>query len=193
MERGFSFQEEETPLEMTFKHSDELSEDDVTAYDVVNHWDQDTLESIIDGYGNEVHSQAIATAISTMRREQLIKTTGQLVGIIRQAVPPGYRKGRLHPATRTFQALRMAVNDEVNALKEGLESVFAALTEGGRLGVVSFHSIEDRSVKEYFRYLIDNDMAETLTDRPVAPKHEEVVFNPRARSAKLRAVKKLPS
>ncbi|MEX2368815.1 MAG: 16S rRNA (cytosine(1402)-N(4))-methyltransferase RsmH [Candidatus Paceibacterota bacterium] len=191
MERGFSFQEEEAPLEMTFKHSDELSEDDVRAFDVVNHWDEEVLESILDGYGNEVHSQAIAAAIISARKEQPIKTTGQLVEIIRQAVPLGYRKGRLNPATRTFQALRMAVNDEVNALKEGLESVFAALAEDGRLVVVSFHSIEDRSVKEYFRYLVDNDMAETLTDRPVVAKREEMVFNPRSRSAKLRAIKKL--
>lgn len=190
MERGFSFQEEVAPLEMTFKHSSDLSEADVTAYDVVNHWDAETLENILDGYGNEPHSAAIAQAIVSARKSP-IETVGQLVGIINGAVPAKYRKARIHPATRTFQALRMAVNDEVNALKEGLASAFVALKAGGRLVVVSFHSVEDRVTKEYLRYLTEEGLAEVLTDSPVTPKREEVDFNPRARSAKLRAIKKL--
>ncbi|MEX2514850.1 MAG: 16S rRNA (cytosine(1402)-N(4))-methyltransferase RsmH [Candidatus Paceibacterota bacterium] len=190
MKRGFSFQED-APLLMTFLHPDDVSEADVTAYDVVNDWERDSLESVLSGYGDERYAARIADGIITAREKEPIETTGELVRVIKKSVPLHYRNGRRHPATRTFQALRIAVNDEMNALAEGLQAAFEALTENGRLVVVSFHSLEDRMTKDFFTELTEAGRADQLTDKPITAGPEELNFNPRSRSAKLRAVKKL--
>lgn len=189
MNRGFSFQEE-TPLVMTFRHPDDLKEEDVTAADVVNHWDKESLASILEGYGNERYSEDIADGIVSARKKEPIETTADLVEIVKSAVPHHYRHARRHPATRTFQAIRIAVNDEIQALRDGIQAIFNALSAGGRLAIVSFHSLEDRTVKNQFKNIVATDQAKAVTDSPITAEKGETDFNPRARSAKLRVIEK---
>ncbi len=190
MNRGFSFQKE-SPLLMTYTHPDELEKKDLTAKQIVNEWKVSSIKSLLEGYANERYSEQIAEAIGESRKHEQIETTTDLVSIIKEATPKHYHSGSLHPATRTFQALRIAVNDEIQALDEGLEKIFSQLEPGGRLAVISFHSVEDRTVKQAFEAWSDQGLAEILTDTPVTPKEEEVDYNPRARSGKLRAVEKM--
>lgn len=185
--RGFSFQGDERLL-MTFKSR--LSDDDVTAETIVNDWSLDSIEEILDGFADEKFAEKIANAIGEARREKRITRTSELVSIIEEAVPYWYRKQRRHPATKTFQALRMAVNDEFGAVKEGLSKTFSLLTPGGRLAVITFESITDREVKRYFRALSDNGEAELITRKAVHPSREEINNNKRARSALLRVIEK---
>jgi len=140
MNRGFSFQEN-APLIMSFTHPDDLVETDVTARDIVNDWSQDSLLSIFEGYGNENFARRIAQGIISGRKKKPIETTSDLVRIIKNSVPLHYRNGRRHPATRTFQAIRIAVNDEMNALQQGMKGAFKSLKNHGRLVIVSFHSL----------------------------------------------------
>lgn len=192
MGRGLSFQED-APLVMTFMHPDDVSAETVTAHDVVNDWSEESLVNILKGYGNERHAERIVAGILKARDREPIETTDQLVRVIKNSVPLHYRNARRHPATLTFQAIRIAVNDEVAALKEGMQAAFQALQPEGRLVIVSFHSLEDRMVKEFFVDRIDAGVAEQLTERPVTAGEEEINFNPRSRSAKLRAVRKCPT
>lgn len=187
--RGFSFQEE-APLFMTYQDPATLSDEDVTARTIVNQWSQASISSILEGFANESYAESIAAAIVEARKDNPIKNTTQLVRVIRSAVPSRYRNARRHPATKTFQALRMAVNDEVQTLKDGLRSAFSVLSTGGRLAVISFHSVEDRIVKKQFAQWADEDRVIMLTDKPVTPKESEIEFNPRARSAKMRCIQK---
>jgi len=181
--RGFSFQKDE-PLLMNFG-SDAL----LTAEQIVNNWSLDDLEKIFQEYGEEKFSHKIAEQIVRRCEEKPIKTTFELVEIIKQAVPEKYQHGHLHPATRIFQALRITVNDELNNLKRGLEGALRILKNGGRIIVISFHSLEDRIVKNFFR---DNTSSlNIITKKPVRPAKVEIFNNPRARSAKLRAAQKL--
>ena len=132
----------------------------------------------------------IAKAIVTARKSAPIVTTLQLVSIIESAFPKlHYRK--VNPSTKTFQALRIAVNDELGALEQFLKDSYTALSPGGHMAIITFHSLEDRVVKQYFRQLKDADMAELMTKKPTIPSPEELKANPRARSAKLRIIKKL--
>ena len=186
-ERGFSFRKEE-PLIMTF--SSEPDSEGVTAYDIVNTWDEDVLQSIVSGYGEERYSRRISKAIVEERANHPIKSTTDLVSVIERAVPASYRHGRIHPATRTFQALRIAVNDELTALEKALDASLERLTPGGRIAVISFHSLEDRIVKRFFRRAEDEGYAQRITKKPIYPTEEEVNTNPRARSSKLRVLEK---
>src|SRR3989338_214095 len=145
--RGFSFLKDE-PLLMTY--SANPSESTLTAAMIVNEWAEESIADIIFGWGEERYSRRIAKRIIESRAKSPIRTSLQLAEIIRGAVPPAYRHGRIHPATRTFQALRIAVNDELGALKEGLAGAWANLSQGGRIAVITFHSIEDREVKRLF-------------------------------------------
>lgn len=185
--RGFSFKSDE-PLLMTFKEAP--SEEDVTAMDVVNKWGEKTLADIIYGFGGERYSRKIARAIVENREKKAVETSGELREIILKATPHSYHYGKIDPATRTFQAIRIAVNDELGALKEGIEKGFAALTSGGRMAVISFHSLEDRIVKEFFRKMKNEGAAEILTKKPLVASRGEIEANPRARSAKLRIISK---
>lgn len=186
--RGFAFKKDE-PLLMTFKSN--LVEGDLTAHEIVNSWQEENIADVIYGYGEERYSRRIAHAIVKYREKKTIEKTSELVEIISQAVPVFYRKGKLHPATRTFQALRIAVNDELNTLKKGLEKGFARLNKGGRMAIISFHSLEDRIVKNFNKEKESKEEAKIITKKPIEPSDEEVKENPRSRSAKLRILEKI--
>jgi len=186
--RGFSFQKDE-PLLMTFKN--DVNEEDTTANDVVNRWSEESLADVIYGYGEEKYARRIAKAIVNARAVKEIQTSGELVEIVKGAVPIFYRFGRIHPATRTFQAIRIAVNDELRALEEGLTKAFEILEKGGRLAVISFHSLEDRIVKNFFKAKKEDGSGEIINKKPIIPTEEEVFKNHKSRSAKLRIIKKI--
>lgn len=185
--RGFSFRSD-APLLMTF--SPKPSPDALTAREIVNAWEEESIRDILSGYGEERYARRIAHAIAEARTKGSIKTTGQLVEVVRGAVPKRYESGRIHFATRTFQALRMTVNDEIESLREGLAKAFDALSPRGRIAVITFHSIEDRIVKRTFKQFEDEGGGVRITKRPIRPSEEEVKENPRSRSAKLRIFEK---
>lgn len=186
--RGFSFMKDE-PLLMTIKENPRP--EDLTAEDIVNTWSEQSLADIIYGYGEEKYSRRIAQAIIKARKKTQIKTTFDLVKIIRESVPSSYAKGRINPATRTFQALRIAVNDELRALESGLKEGFEALQTGGRMLVISFHSLEDRIVKRFYRAKKEAGQAILINKKPIIAGAEELRENPRSRSAKLRILEKI--
>ncbi|MFH1402256.1 MAG: 16S rRNA (cytosine(1402)-N(4))-methyltransferase RsmH [Patescibacteria group bacterium] len=185
--RGFSFQKDER-LVMTLK--DNLTDTDLTAEEIVNNWDEENLADIIFGYGDEKFSRQIAREICEVRKEKKIETTFELVEIIKRAVPKWYQFKKIHCATKTFQALRITVNDEIETLKNGLEKGFEYLNKGGRMAVVSFHSREDKIVKNFFRRKKDEGRGILITKKPATPSVEELRENPCARSAKLRVIEK---
>ncbi len=186
--RGFSFMKDEELL-MTMKENP--TEEDLTAKDIVNGWSEKNLADIIYGYGEERYSRGIAKAIVEKRKKQEIKTTLDLVKVIEEAVPSKYKNGKIHPATKTFQALRIAVNDELNALKEGLENGFKILKSGGRMSVISFHSLEDRIVKNFYKEKERNKEAILINKKVIKASSEELKINNRSRSAKLRIIEKI--
>jgi 16S rRNA (cytosine1402-N4)-methyltransferase len=186
--RGFSFTKDE-PLQMTMKENPRP--EDLTASDIVNTWSEKSLADIIYGYGEERFSRRIARGIADARQKAKIKTTFDLVKIISDAVPGVYRRGRLHFATRTFQALRIAVNDELRVLQTGLEKGFNALKIGGRMSVISFHSLEDRITKKFYKEREKEGLAKLINKKPIIAGKEELKTNPRARSAKLRILEKI--
>ena len=142
------------------------------------------------GYGEERYARRIAQKIVEERAQNTIETTKNLVEIIESAVPSSYRHGKLHPATRSFQALRIATNDELEALGELIEKAITLLAPGGRLAIISFHSIEDRIVKRLFREKAHESLGTILTKKPIVPTDAELNQNPRSRSAKLRVFEK---
>lgn len=198
--RGFSFRYDE-PLDMRLNF-----EEGESAADLCNTMREEELANMIYLYSDEKMSRRIARAICEARKSQKIESSKQLADIIFNAVPGNYRHGPIHPATRTFQALRIAVNSELRRLPKALHSAFNDLKVGGKLGVITFHSLEDRIVKNYFRNLGKqcvcppqqaqcscggSPCAELLTRKPVDPTAEEVKVNSPSRSAKLRVVRKL--
>ncbi len=185
--RGFSFERDE-PLLMTF--ADVPQQGAFTARDIVNTWDENVLADIFYGYGEERYARRIAAHIVEARKHTPIETTTALVQIVRTATPDSYQRGRLHPATRTFQALRIAVNDEFGSLRKGIAAALRLLTPSGRLVVIAFDSGEDRIVKQAFREANLAGQGTVLTKRPLVPSEEEVRANPRARSAKMRIFEK---
>ena len=185
--RGFSFKRDE-PLVMSF--SSENGDEVVTAMTVVNDWSEETLADILYGYGDERYARRIAKKIVEARQIKPIEKVFELVEIIKSAVPVGYRKGRIHFATKSFQAIRIAVNDEIEALKEGLMKGFEKLSRGGRMAVISFHSGEDRVVKNFFRDMKMKGVGAIITKKPIMANKEELSENPRARSAKMRVFEK---
>ncbi|MEI8174552.1 MAG: 16S rRNA (cytosine(1402)-N(4))-methyltransferase RsmH [bacterium] len=193
--RGFSFMRKE-PLLMTMKENP--GREDVTALDVVNNWEEESLADIIYGYGEEKQARRIAKAIVDFRKKQKIESTFDLVKIIEDTIPAKFRKGKIHFATKTFQAIRIAVNDELGALNEGLEKGFKLLKTGGRMSVISFHSLEDRIVKRFFSTKggsasggKEYRVANIITKKPTRASDSEIKNNPRARSAKLRILEKI--
>ncbi len=198
--RGFSFQKDET-LDMRLDEGLETS-----AADILNQYPEKEIASVLKTYGEERYSRRIAESIVRERSERPIKTTQRLADIVKTAVPAEYRHGRIHPATRTFQALRIVVNGELARLEQGLELAIHRLEIGGRIGVISFHSLEDRIVKLMFRHMNKSctcppewpvckcggtRVVEIITKRPVRPTEEEISRNAASRSAKLRVAKKL--
>jgi 16S rRNA (cytosine1402-N4)-methyltransferase len=186
--RGFSFQRE-GPLDMRMDQT--IGE---TAADLVNRSPEHELADIIFQYGEERYARRIARAIVQERRRRPVETTGALVSIIARSVPASYRHGRIHCATRTFQALRIAVNHELDFLESSLRDATEVLAYGGRICAISFHSLEDRIVKHTFRSLSQGQEAtlSLLTKKPVLPSEAECEANPRSRSAKLRVAEHQP-
>lgn len=187
--RGFSFMNDE-PLLMTYGLPAQAGEAYETAADIVNSSSETELAEIIFTYGEERFARGIARAIVKARAKERILTTGALVSAIKSGTPKWYHGGKIHPATKTFQALRIAVNDEIGALREGLSSAISALAPNGRLAVISFHSIEDRIVKNILREASQNELGTLSPKKPLTPSRAEVLANRRARSAKLRIFKR---
>jgi 16S rRNA (cytosine1402-N4)-methyltransferase len=181
--RGFSFFRDE-PLDMRFQGG-------ITAQEIINRWSQKEIERVLRVYGEERFAKRIAREIVESREKKSIISTLQLADIVEKAVPIWYRKRRIHPATKTFQALRIAVNDELNNLKKALPQTLEVLKPCGRLVVISFHSLEDRIVKNFLRENARRGSLKILTNKPIRPSAEEVKINPRSRSARLRAAVKL--
>ncbi len=186
--RGFSFQKDE-PLIMTF--ADNPKKGTLTAFDVINTWSEESLADVIYGFSGESFARRIAKAVVGYRKQKLIQTSGELTGVIKGATPAWYRNRRLNPATKTFQAIRIAVNDEVNVLKEGLNAIWKVLEMNGRLAVISFHEVEDRIVKNFFKEKDKEKLGKIITKKPIIPTRAEIKENPRARSAKLRVITKI--
>lgn len=186
--RGFSFLKDE-PLLMTMKK--DPNDNDLTAKDIVNTWSEESLADIIYGFGEEKYSRKIARKIVEMRQEKEIETTFDLVKIIDMAVGNSYKGMRIHPATRTFQALRIATNSELSNLEEVIKKGFSCLKNGGRIAIISFHSLEDRIVKRAFIKLKEEGLGKIITKKPIIPSDEEIKLNPRARSSKLRLLEKI--
>ncbi len=184
--RGFSLKADE-PLLMTYSKEPGA----LTAQKIVNEWGEESIADVIFGWGEERYSRRIAKCIVERRASKPFTTARELAEVIYAAVPPRYRFGRIHPATRTFQALRIAVNDELGSLSQGLRDGWQKLSPGGRIAVVSFHSIEDRIVKQTFKQWEEEGEGKRITRKPVAPGPEELKDNPRARSAKLRVIEKI--
>ena len=198
--RGFSFRYDET-LDMRLNENGTVS-----AFDIVNSYSEKDLADLIFLYGEEKLSRRIASAIVEARSVSEISSSKSLAEIIYNCVPEKYRHGAIHPATRTFQALRIAANDELGHLPKALFDAFNCLNAGGKMGVITFHSLEDRIVKNFFRNLGKEcvcppefaecrcggkQCAEILTRKPVCPREEEIKVNSPSRSAKLRVVRKL--
>ncbi|MBI5004496.1 16S rRNA (cytosine(1402)-N(4))-methyltransferase RsmH [Candidatus Kaiserbacteria bacterium] len=185
--RGFSFLSDE-PLLMTYVT--DITPETLTAREIVNEWEEESLIDIISGWGEERYSRRIASMIVSRRSTKPFLTARDLAEEIKACVPSVYRWGRIHPATKTFQALRIAVNDELGALQEGLASAWRMLAPGGRIAVITFHSIEDRIVKQLFVQWEREEGGKRITKKPIVPSDDELSHNPRARSAKLRVIEK---
>ncbi len=199
-ERGFSYMHD-APLDMRMNQEDPL-----TAWDVVNRYSEGDLARIIREYGEERWAKRIASFVVERRRTQPIDSTGQLVEIIKAAIPAKARRSGPHPAKRTFQAIRIEVNDELGQLKRAVEEYLDVMNVGGRLAVITFHSLEDRIVKEAFQkranpctcppelpVCVCGKVADVrkVTRKPIQPEEEELEVNPRSRSAKLRVCEKI--
>lgn len=187
--RGFTFLKNE-PLLMTYKS--DITSSDLTARDIINSWSEEDIADILFKYGEERYSRRIAKAIIEEREKKSIDTTFDLKGIIEKSVPPNYRYNRrINCATKSFQALRIMVNDELNALSEGLKKSWELLSGGSRTVVISFHSLEDRIVKKFFKEKAKEKEGMILTKKPITSSEKEQETNPRSRSAKLRAIEKI--
>ncbi len=183
--RGFSFQNDE-PLIMTFGSERDYA---FTAYDIVNEWEEEDIANVIYAYGEERYSRRIARAIVERREHAPICTSAELSELIAEALPKG--RARINPATKTFQALRIAVNDEFDALRELLLDGFDLLSPGGKMAIISFHSLEDRIVKETFKTFTRDQKGALVHKKPIAPSKEALQENRKARSAKLRTIEKI--
>ncbi|MGI5892555.1 MAG: 16S rRNA (cytosine(1402)-N(4))-methyltransferase RsmH [Bacillota bacterium] len=199
-QRGFSYMQD-APLDMRMDQKQDFS-----AWDIVNKYSQDQLTKIIYQYGEEKWAKRIAQMILLERKEKTIDTTGQLVQVIKKAIPVKAREKDQHPAKRTFQAIRIAVNDELGVLGKAIDAAVAVLKPGGRLVIITFHSLEDRIVKEKFRLLAADCLCppktpicicghqasiKLLSRKPILPQKNEIEHNPRSRSAKMRVAVKL--
>jgi len=185
--RGFSFTLDE-PLAMTYGNPKDYA---FTAFDIVNDWQEEDIANVIYAYGEERYARRIARKIVEEREISVISTSVELAALVDKAVPKTGGRKRIHSATKTFQALRIAVNDEFDALRDLILDGFECLAPQGRMSIISFHSLEDRIVKESFRALTRDQKGVLVTKKPLAPSPEELERNPRARSAKLRTIEKI--
>ncbi len=183
--KGFSFLRDEG-LDMRYNFQNSL-----TAEKIINSYSESEIERILKEYGQERFAKRIAQKIVDERKKKTIQTTFQLVEIIKKSVPKNYETGRIHPATRTFQALRIAVNDELENLKKVIPQTLDILEPQGKLVIISFHSLEDRIVKNFFKENSQRSRLKILTKKPTTPSQEEIKINHRASSSKLRAAIKI--
>lgn len=184
--RGFSFLKDE-PLDMRYNPNESIAD----ASEIINRWPAEKLEAIFSEYGEERFARVIAREIVRNRGQQKIQRTRELVKIIQSAVPGWYCRRKIHCATKTFQALRIAVNDELGNIKRGIRSALGILSPRGKLIVISFHSLEDRIIKQAFKEWQKNGRIELIVKKVVRPAQNELRANARARSAKLRAIQKI--
>lgn len=184
--KGFSFQIDE-PLLMTYGDPKDYP---FTAADIVNEWEEKDIRNVIKGYGEERFAGRIARSITEAREEKRILTSEELAHIVTHAVPSFAKRGKIHPATKTFQALRIAVNDELEALEEFIRHSVEYLRPNGRLAIITFHSLEDRIAKHMLRGYAHDHIGTVITKRPITATEDERKENPRARSAKLRIFEK---
>ncbi|EST52814.1 16S rRNA methyltransferase [Brevibacillus panacihumi W25] len=199
-ERGFSYNAD-APLDMRMDQQAPL-----TAYAIVNEWDEEEIAKVIWEYGEEKFSRRIARQIVEYRKKRPVETTGELVEVIKEAIPAAARRTGPHPAKRTFQAIRIAVNDELDAFREAIIDAIEVLRPGGRVSVITFHSLEDRICKQVYQDFSkgctcppafpicvcgNQAIVKVITKKPILPSEEELELNPRARSAKLRVAEKL--
>jgi 16S rRNA (cytosine1402-N4)-methyltransferase len=185
--RGFSFMHDE-PLNMSYSATPRSG---FTAAEALNEWSEKVLADVLYGYGEERYARRIARAIVERRETKPFATTLELVEVVRDAVPAAYRRGRLNPATKTFQALRIAVNEELKSLESGLKAAWQHLACNGRIATITFHSIEDRLVKRYFASLAKSHHGHLIYKKPLTPSEKEVKNNPASRSAKMRVIEKI--
>jgi 16S rRNA (cytosine1402-N4)-methyltransferase len=183
--KGFSYLRDE-PLDMRFN-----PKNDLTAAEIINFWDIEKIEEILKEFGEEKYARRISLAIKEARKKEKIVGTQQLVDILKRTLPKNYDKKRIHFATRTFQALRIAVNNELQIIESGIKQAIKILEPRGRIVVISFHSLEDRIAKNLFREKARIGKLNILTKKPIGPCAEEIKNNLRSRSAKLRAAEKL--
>lgn len=186
-QRGFSFNVE---ADLDMRMDPDLQ---VTALDLVNGLNEGELYELFVKLGEEHFSRRLARAVCCARRVRPIRTCNQLAEIVLKSVPSRKKFGRIHPATRVFQALRIAVNDELNNLKETLPQTIDLLKKGGRLVIISFHSLEDKIIKDFINQQEVKGIFKNLLTRPMVPEKEEIIRNPRSRSAKLRVAEKIKS
>ncbi|MDD5428652.1 MAG: 16S rRNA (cytosine(1402)-N(4))-methyltransferase RsmH [Candidatus Omnitrophica bacterium] len=184
-DRGFSLKEE-APLDMRMDRRLETS-----AYDIINRYKESDLSDIIYKYGEERFSRRIAKRIVEERSKKPIETTAELAAIVRRAAGSGQKHYRIDPATRTFQAIRIVVNDELGALEEGLKRAVSWLDIGARVAVITFHSLEDRIVKNLFKGYAGLGVLKIITKKPLGPSQEEIAANPRSRSGRLRVAERI--
>ena len=184
--RGFTFAKDE-PLDMRYSPD----KNGLTAAEIVNRWPEEAISDLLRKFGEERFARRIARAIVRARARKGIVSTRALTEIIFKGVPSIYRRGRLHPATRTFQALRLAVNRELESLERVLPDAASLLAPGGKMAIISFHSLEDRVVKTFMRIESRKGAMRILTPKPLRAAREEITMNPRSRSARLRAMIKL--
>jgi 16S rRNA (cytosine1402-N4)-methyltransferase len=185
--RGFSFNDTKGLLMTYGAPSDHL----FTATDIVNGWAEADIANVIYGYGEERYARRIAKAIVEARAKNTITNAAQLAEIVSRAVPSTKHRGKTNPATKTFQALRIAVNDEFKVLEEFIAAAWSSLASKGRLAIISFHSLEDRIVKHSFRSFTHDQQGVLVAKKPITPTREEIIHNPRSRSAKLRVIEKI--
>jgi len=183
--KGFSYLKDE-PLDMRFD-----SKNNLTAAEIINSWEIKKIENILKEFGEEKYARRISLAIKEARKKERIIGTQQLVDVLKETLPKNYDNKRTHFATRTFQALRIAVNDELQTIERGIEQAIKTLEPNGRIVVISFHSLEDRIVKNIFREKAKIGELNILTKKPITPCLEEIKNNSRSHSAKLRAAKKI--
>jgi 16S rRNA (cytosine1402-N4)-methyltransferase len=183
--RGFTFLKDEE-LDMRYNVNEGIS-----AKDILNKWDEKELEDIFNKYGEEQFSKKIAQNIVKRRKDKKIERVSDLLEILKVSIPKRHIHQNRHFATKVFQALRIAANDELSSLEKFLPQAIEALNKGGRLAVISFHSLEDRIVKQFFNNQCKHQFVELVVQKPLVPSEEEINRNPRSRSAKLRIIEKL--
>ena len=186
--RGFSFKKEDEPLDMRYNPSTTAGR---AAAEIVNTESREELERIFEEYGEEQFAESIAKNIISARKMKLIMTVGDLVEVIKYSVPDWYKKRKIHFATKTFQALRIAANEELKNVSDGVSSAVNVLIPGGRLAVISFHGLEDKIVRELFKRKAKEGIVKFVIKGTVKPSWEEIKINPRARSAKLKIIEKI--